>query len=48
VGTVKVKVSDLQGNAQTSTNLLYVTLVLALIAAVAAAIAVFNTFKKHS
>jgi len=47
LGTVKVKVSDLPNSVQTSINLLYVTVILALIAAIASALAFVNTRKKH-
>ncbi|MEM3731331.1 MAG: cohesin domain-containing protein [Candidatus Bathyarchaeia archaeon] len=46
VGEIKVKVADLPGNVQTSVNLLYVILILALIAAVASIIVVIFMRKK--
>jgi hypothetical protein len=46
VGDIKVKVSDLPGNVQTSINLLYATVVLALIAAIGAMLAFLNTRKR--
>jgi hypothetical protein len=46
VSTVKAKVTDVSTNVQTSTNLLYATTILALIAAIAAVIAVLITRKK--
>jgi hypothetical protein len=47
VNTVKVKVTDLPNNVQTSINLLYVAVILALIAAIAAVLAFLNTRKKR-
>jgi len=46
VGDIEVKVSDVPANVQTSINLLYATLILALIAAIGAILAVVYTRKK--
>jgi len=46
VGNIEVKVSGLPENVQTSLNLLYATLILALIAAIGAMLAVFYLKKK--
>jgi uncharacterized phage infection (PIP) family protein YhgE len=48
IGTIKAKVSDLPANMQTSINLLYVAITLALIVAIAAILALIFSRKKHS